>query len=331
MCSGCQCRRRGVACRRCQQCSGCCCCDQNNVKFINPPKVVPFHTSSVENGLEGYVTNPSLRYISAEIEVAATENAIDDNVSPVLKKWNGAIVRDGSLPGTGFEINTAPANGDLYVAQIKEICDALAAKKAKVTQSCGLHVHIDARDFTFYDIRKLARLYKKLEPAIYSIVAKSRASSNYSIKCGDRYLEAIEQNKLPKDNKNNIIKNIYGTKEVNLQRLKNDKYNHSRYYGLNLHSWVYRGTIEARMHHGTTSGEKITNWGIMWAGILDYAFDHNEDEIKALDESNPIQLLISLSKTPELAKWILDRHNELNKNGGIAEEPPDEDDDGDES
>lgn len=272
-----------------------------------------------------------MRYISAEIEVAATDNSIDDNVSTILRDWGGAIVRDGSLPDTGFEINTAPANGDLYVKQIKEICDALSAKKARVTSACGLHVHIDARDFTFYDIRKLARLYQKLEPAIYGIVAKSRSSSSYSKKCGDHYMRAIEQNRLPKDNKDNIVNNIYGTKNVNLQHMKRDKYNHSRYYGLNLHSWIYRGTIEARMHHGTTNGEKITNWGIMWAGILDYAFDHNEDEIKALDASNPIQLLISISKTPDLAKWIAERYTELNKNGGIAEEPPSEDEDDDDS
>lgn len=325
-CEGCSGRRTGRRCGRCNNCSGCCNCDRNNVVFVKGPKEIPFLTSSLENGLEGHVKNPSYRFISAEIEVADTDNSIDDNVSPVVKRWGGAIVRDGSLPDTGFEINTAPANGDLFVKQIEEICGALATKKARVTNSCGLHVHIDARDFTFYDIRKLAYLYEKVEKAIYGIVAKSRWSSNYSIPCGRKYIETLENNRLPKENKEAITKNIYGNRQVNLAQLKNDKYNGARYNGLNLHSWVYRGTIEARMHHGTTSAEKIKNWGMMWAGILDYAFEHNEEEIKALDGSNPIKLLISLAKTPENAKWILNRYNELNKNGGIAEELPDDDD-----
>src|SRR6266702_5519087 len=103
--------------------------------------------------------NKSDRFIAAEIEVSRISHkdyahglklpnvfiASTKNLENVVRKWHGSIVRDGSLPNSGFEINTSPAAGDVYIKQITEICKALTRVDAKINNDCGLHIHIDAR------------------------------------------------------------------------------------------------------------------------------------------------------------------------------------------
>lgn len=287
----------------CGTCGCSCNLGRRGVAYVEGPENPKFHTAPKS----GHSVNPSKRFIAAEIEVAGVDQTTEDDVvSPVVKKWEGAIVRDGSLPDTGFEINTAPANGDLYIQQIKEITDSIAQKKGFVNNQCGLHVHIDARDFTYYDIRKLVILYAKIEDALYSIVAKSRKESQYCIPCGKKLVRNLDKNLIPKDNEKQIIKNIYGDTYENTRNVRHDKYNQSRYNALNLHSWVYRGTIECRMHHGTINFNKIKNWGILWAGILDYAYENTEADLKAL-KGDPMNILLEICPTEEVQQWVIAR------------------------
>jgi len=296
--------RSGYLCQSCEECENCCHCnDQRNIEFIRPPREPFFHKATNVQ----HKVNPSSRYISAEIEVAETRVGAEDTTSPPVKKWNGGIVEDGSLPASGFEINTAPASGDLYVNQIHDICEGLAEQNGKATKACGLHIHVDARDYNFYDVRKLAFLYEKIEDALFGIVAPSRKASHYCQPCGKKYVRELENNTIPKDNEKKILENVYGSKDVDLERVKGNKYNEARYGALNVHSWVYRGSIEFRMHHGTVNEEKITNWGILLAGIVDYAYDNSEKKIKTL-KGDPLSILLSIAPSDKVKEWVTDRY-----------------------
>src|ERR1041385_3921165 len=96
-------------CFDCDYCQSCCAC--NVPKFFHSK--LKFYTPSSSQKR----TNKTSRYISAEIEVARLggHKAL---IEKVVKKWDGNIVYDGTLPEGGFEINTAPAGGDLYVRQV---------------------------------------------------------------------------------------------------------------------------------------------------------------------------------------------------------------------
>lgn len=253
-----------------------------------------------------------------EIEVAEVGQN-NHTVAGVIEGHGGAIVHDGSIQGRHtFEINTAPASGDKFVKQINEICEALNTDKAKVNKSCGLHVHVDARDFNFYDVRKLVFLYEKLEDALYGIVAPSRRQSTYCQPCGPKFVKNLEQNIVPKDNEKTLIKNVYGSEE-NIAYLKRNKYHSARYAALNVHSWVYRGSIECRMHQGTVNAKKIIAWGMLWAAILDYAFTHTEKQIKSL-KGDSLSLLLSIAPNDEIKEWIVERRKTfaagVNENAG---------------
>ena len=48
-----------------------------------------------------------------------------------------------------------------------------------------------------------------------------------------------------------------------------EKYNDSRYCGMNMHSRIINGSIEFRYHSGTINQEKILNWVKICTAIVD--------------------------------------------------------------
>lgn len=246
-------------CGSCSECDGCCggC---TNVHFVNNP--LKFH------GGQATLENPSLRYVAAEIEVDGMESN-GSTVDRIVNSWSASVVEDGSLSGSGFEINTAPASGDRFLEQIHQLGKALKDGEAKITRSCGLHVHIDARDFTFKNIQSLIYLYAHVEDALYAMQPEARRSSSYAKRCGKGYVEALARGTDPESE---LDYHLYGTKDKeSLSYEKKDKYGRARYSALNLHSWFYRGTVECRLHSGSANARKIASWGVLWALILDAA------------------------------------------------------------
>jgi len=66
--------------------------------------------------------------------------------------------------------------------------------------------------------------------------------------------------------------NTHGVPEIRrkdvasqLQTRKGGRYEWCRYVGLNLHAWMYRGTLEFRMKEGTTNFEDLIAWPL-WCG-----------------------------------------------------------------
>lgn len=264
---------------------------------------------------------PSRRFASAEIEVAGA--ATHDNTDAAIVKWSSPVVGDGSLPSNGYEINTAPAAGDLLVDEITEICGALTKDKAFVTKACGLHVHIDARDFRYYDIRNLVALYAQIEPLVFRAISPSRRDTDYALPCGNFYKNTISKGlKFPKKLRDDTIKAVYGksaTRQLEVYSAKQRKTikgpmaysdmktqhrSGNRYFALNLHSWFHRGTVEFRMHHGTTNATKILGWMQLWIDVLDTASSTPTNRIAKLTRVTRKQIDAVLDEFEFLPKAV---------------------------
>lgn len=275
--------------------------------------VVKFHKGRKSQAV------PSARLLAVEIEVSRADDRTGE-VLDVVKKWGASVVGDGSLGSTGSEIPTAPASGGKLAAQLTEICGALRSAGAGVDSRCGLHCHADARDFTWADLHKLIRLYARVEEGLFSVVARSRRSSEYCVKCGPHYLRCLanpEELKTTKGVENAIKRSVYGTDdEQEVDRLRQNKYEglngdpQGRYAAMNLHSWFFRGTVENRMHHGSTNPEKILQWAQVWAAVLDWAKSHSEEEIAALP-ADSFACLLAILPTEKLREWCKARRAEL--------------------
>jgi hypothetical protein len=278
-CGNCHSRQnRSTICADCGYSKTCCACRCSvGWSFINT-KEIKFHPGKGKR-------NKSHRYISLEVEVAECARG-DRKLMPCVRKWGMAVVRDGSVDD-GFEINTAPASGDKFVEQITELGDALKNQEADVNLHCGLHCHVDSRDFSFYELKKMVMFWRWVEPALYMLVHPSRSSSTYCKPCGVAYVQTMEEGKVPKDVRKKFFEAVYDgqspSRDLNRKSLaRQSKYNNARYNALNLHSWMYRGTLENRMHHGTVDTEKMLNWGMLNAYMLDYASGNTESTIRGL-------------------------------------------------
>ncbi len=262
----------------CGYCNACCTCGDNcRVPFYTSyARKIKFYTPT----LRDHALNPTSRFIAAEIEVAGIES-YGKKIYSKVKEWDAAVVRDGSLPPGGFEINTAPAGGDLFVKQVNDFCKVIKEQQGFVNSRCGLHVHIDARDFKYYDLRRLIRIYAVIEDVLFAMVNPKRKSSKYCVPCGHKYIAAIEEGRLPYDKvKKDVITSVYHARTT--QDSKHSKYNNARYNALNIHSWFYRGTIECRMFDGTIDPEMISKWGILFALLLDWVVDNTDEETTRL-------------------------------------------------
>lgn len=285
-------------CSDCERCGECCECSQqeSRIERIRPRATPKFWTG------KPCAENPSTRYISLEIEISGNEENTGTTYN-VMSKWGGAIVDDGSLPDSGSEINTAPASGHKLIEQILDISDALSVEMAQTDKSCGLHVHADARDFSYYDIRRLILLWSKIESTLYEMIPPSRRGSSYCAPCAEKYLDAILGSTAPKESKHNILRKLYGKPDT--RDVRDDKYNGARYYALNLHSWLYRGTVECRLMSGGISRKKLQNWSILWAAIVDYAYRHTEREIAMLDVGR--ETLLAIAPSTACREWVKNR------------------------
>lgn len=285
-------------CAHCRCCAGCCDCKGHEiVHFVANP--LTFHEAKKED-----------RLVAVEIEVAGVrKNA--KLVEEVVKKWQASVVRDGSLPQYGFEINTAPASGDKFVEEIQEFGEVLKKAEAFVTPRCGLHVHVDARKFSYPEIRRLMFAYAAVEPTLLQMVSSKRLASNYCNACAEQFMQNLKRgSQTPAEIKSEVQRAIYGVvlAREDEQYVKRDKHHDARYKALNFHSWLYRGTVECRLFSGTVKAEKIIPWGKLWATMLDYVAAHTDDEVETLLDGKPRENLAKiLSVDPALDGFVEER------------------------
>lgn len=251
--------------------------------------------------------------MSAEIEVSNSDPSKAFFVNDALAKWQSVAVRDGSLPQEGYEINTAPAKDEMFDNQIIEICDSLASAKAFVNRKCGLHVHIDARDMNYYDLRKILQVYWAVEDDMFNMLAHHRRENNrfcLRVKRGQGWSDILNR-KLSNDEwRAAVMHKMYSFKHNEMDKraqngFRTHKYDNARYYALNLHSWFFRKTVEFRHHHGTIDKTKILNWAHICEKVIDFAMRSSERDIKSQFLNNPEPLASILP--PSLKSYYLER------------------------
>lgn len=266
-------------CDNCESCAGCCSCRPGGgVRWLSPPAETVFHAASA---LSERKQNRSMRAVACEIEVAgSTLRKGAKNLTAVLRRWHGAIVHDGSLPSRGFEINTAPAAGDFLLKQLKEICDVLAFNEAHASSDCGLHVHVDTRDFSGFDLRRLAMIYYLVENGIFALQPSSRASSSYANHCGSHLLtRGLLNASSEAEAGKHLICSVYDL-DIGYWRdyasLARQKYVDSRYNALNLHSHWHRGSVEFRHGAGSVSYNYISKWALLCLRVAEAAKKYSD-------------------------------------------------------
>tara|TARA_R100000742_G_C4277270_1_gene98999 strand:+ start:704 stop:2467 length:1764 start_codon:yes stop_codon:yes gene_type:complete len=230
----------------------------------------------------------SKRYVGIEIETNYSEEAFNSDIREYLhrricdsrelleegstgndqNRSRQDVVYDGSVTDSehkyGNEIVMSPRRGDLIVEDVENITSGLKRIGAYPSVRCGLHLHIDARDYDWIHFTVLTLMTKLIEPHVYTWVPPSRLTGNWSRKVSQRvkdfkHIEDREQ----------FIDFYYDN-----GGFSSEKYNDKRYHGLNLHSHFQANQgIEIRYHGGTLNTEKIKHWTIFWTNVVDVCYE----------------------------------------------------------
>lgn len=265
---------------------------------------------------KGFTINSSRRYAAVEIEVFSYEDATELNKA--ITEWQCSVVHDGSILREAqsrnvivnvdrtFEINTSPACGNALYDELAAIAEGLVKAKAEVTTGCGIHVHVDCRDYTYQDLQKFIKVYYYIEDALFAAVHWTRASNDFCKPCGVEFYEKVVKGIKPEELKAALIKNVYG--ENSLKRTsygtefyakRGDHYgrigfarnrNEKRYAAINYHSYFLRGSVESRIHHGSISFDEIYNWAKLQVDLFDAVIKTTDSKLSKLLEIAPYEI-----------------------------------------
>lgn len=178
----------------------------------------------------------------------------------------------------GHELCVLTKEGAEFRDVIIKVCKMLDEAKAYVNTTCGLHVHIDARN------RSHKAMYKRLVqslPALRWLVPESRRTN-------DRYCKLVTDTTFPARDRE------------------------ERYKAINGQSYYDHQTIEVRLHSGTVNAEKI----IMWVDLLLLIVGHKRDFPWPTDASRviPSDLYKALRDVPkELRAYFSERYKKFKK------------------
>lgn len=164
------------------------------------------------------------------------------------------IVTDASVRG-GYELVSPILEGEEGLLAIKKATKAISASKRssdmdQVNRSCGIHVHIEAKNLSSKDMYFVIKRYQDNESMIDSWMPISRRANTNSM-CGS-IASTFNAQRLAR----------LDAMEDTYEDLANAILNcsHTRYSKVNVQSYGRYKTIEFRQHSGTTDYNKIANW-----------------------------------------------------------------------
>ena len=131
-------------------------------------------------------------------------------------------------------------HGEQGLEELEKVCWVLDLCEAKVNDSCGLHVHMDAAEFDLQTWKNLIITYKRLEGVIDGFMPRSRRNNRYC-KGLSRITEAAIIN----------ATNITGLRAA---------FQNNRYHKINLEAYARHRTVEFRQHGGSTNFTKMSAW-----------------------------------------------------------------------
>lgn len=141
--------------------------------------------------------------------------------------------------------------GDIETVQ--EIVRQLRHAGAKVNPSCGIHIHVDARNHSPQTLRNVVNIMASKEDLLYKALQVKVSRENYCQKADTRFLDRLN---------NGRPKTMEQFEELwyNGNSRRGVHYDHSRYRALNLHSVFSKGTIEFRLFNSTLHAGEIKSY-----------------------------------------------------------------------
>jgi hypothetical protein len=243
--------------------------------------------------------------------------------------WDASIHSDGSC---GWEGVTAPAAGNHLIRQIGELFTALDRAEARFDRQCGVHVHVDARDFDWTDMLRLCKVYAHVEPALFIIAGQYRMASQWCRPVGARMKAALA---VPAGHRRGeLLRQLFACSDdfKGYTRERATAYHNmgvrkkhaARYAALNIMPWLAGRkqpadgsvhtcdpdtTVEFRLHRNvahadTANRDRLLGWVRTVVQIVEWTKNASANDVRRLPR-DPFRALGAIA--PECAGYHLER------------------------
>lgn len=147
------------------------------------------------------------------------------------------------------------------IETIQEIIRSLRAGGAKVNDSCGIHVHVDASRHNVKTLRNIVNIMAAKEDLLYKTLKVNVDRERYCQKADTRFLDELNS-KRPMD------MNQLETMWYNGTSGRNQHYNSTRYHACNLHSVFSKGTIVVGCNYSSSGATAMVDTGDVHALMI---------------------------------------------------------------
>ena len=279
------------------------------------------------------------RTLGVEVEIGEWKKLRAGKTIPYIS-YN--TTHDWSVQPSGQEMVVAPLRKDAFVRGMLSLSKELFLSECVLNETCAMHVHVGAEDLSCFEIRRLLEVYRRCEDEIYShLIAPHRWKKPEAIhycqrmnqphrgvcaRC-ERYdsqypgqrvapegveivLARMWKATTTKDLKLCLLRMLYGIENpsidpLDLEHRKSGKYEFARYFGLNLHSWMHRMTVEWRMKEATADPVEMVCWPL-WCGWMTHLVTRLTDT-EARSDRMGVRYLTERYMPRFLHRWVKEK------------------------
>jgi Putative amidoligase enzyme len=122
------------------------------------------------------VVNILARPLGIEVEIALLNGFDAETQAARLPgKWD----HDATITRGGMEWVSKAKGGDAWAKYMHQLFGLLAKVQPQVDHSCGLHVHVQAGDLGWYQIRRLVAIWCGIEESLFGTLVKEERRENH--------------------------------------------------------------------------------------------------------------------------------------------------------
>lgn len=192
--------------------------------------------------------------------VRLTRGTYDTRTIKDTKNREWQVMRDSSIrpqpAGDEFKVElVSPILVYEDIEVIQELLRKLRKAGAKANSSCGIHIHIDGANHNAKSLKNIVNFFCSRQDLIYEALQVKENRVSYCKKVSPELLKKIKATK--NITQNDVETLWYSRANHGHAGGSGGRYNQTRYQGLNLHSFFYRGTVEFRMFNSTTHAGEL--------------------------------------------------------------------------
>ncbi len=211
----------------------------------------------------------------------------DSSIQPEYQTPNGYIQFDeNTMEGRPYKVEmVTPKLTYTELPRLQECMRRVKRIGAKVNDSCGLHVHVDASNHNRQSLKNLIGImYSKEDLLFKALRVNENRAELYCQKVREPMLRKARELSSDETSDLTLLENIWYEGEIG----KTSHYNWTRYYALNLHSVFYRGTVEWRCFNSTLNPDRAAAYVNLCLAISAQAIAQRSTVMKKTKSDNEL-------------------------------------------